>query len=322
VNRWIVAALVLVVASACRQPFGLGLPSERALESGAGETLSASQSYEITGSYTVAGDRWTIDLQAARPQTEHVVASSSQGKVEAIIIGTQGYFRGQQFLAQHMGTDPLSQTVVKVAGNAWWKGAVSFWPQFADLTDGATFKATFLGSAVTHRTDGVSVDGIDAVQLSGARADVFVAAAPPYHLLRVRTKDRVAIDGVTDADLHYGSVDRDFGIAAPTDVIDFDNLSTLPPIYTVLSVDTAACGSPCVVSAQLRNLGGMTGAKARSTVKFEMRDAATNAVIGACVATVVKDVGYNATTTASCTVGAQATNGATVIASVDNPGHG
>jgi hypothetical protein len=40
------------------------------------------------------------------------------------------------------------------------------------------------------------------------------------------------------------------------------------------------------------------------------------------VATVVKDVGYNATTTASCTVGAQATNGATVIASVDNPGHG
>jgi hypothetical protein len=321
VNRWIVPVVVLLVGAACQQPFGLGLPSERALENGAAGTLSATQGYEITGAYTVAGDRWTIDMQVQRSKGEHLVITSATGKLEALIIGQQAFFRGQQFLAQHLGTDPLSQTVVKAAGNSWWKGSTADVPQFADFTDGSVFKQTFLGSAVTHRTDGVSVDGTAAVELSGTRANVFIAAAPPNRLLRVQAKDRAVIDSVTDADLHYGNIDKDFGIAAPTDVIDFSNLSTLPPIYTVVSVDTSACGSPCVVSAQLKNLGGMTGAKAQSSVKFEMHDAATNAVLGSCVATVFNDVGYNSTTTASCTIGAQATNGANVLATVDNPGH-
>ncbi|HEX2647124.1 MAG TPA: hypothetical protein VHO95_07840, partial [Candidatus Dormibacteraeota bacterium] len=132
----------------------------------------------------------------------------------------------------------------------------------------------------------------------------------------------VAIDGVTDADLHYSNAGRDFGIVPPSDVIDFSNLSTLPPIYTVVSLDTSGCvsASECVVSAQLKNLGGATGAKARSTVLFEMHDAASNQLVGSCTATVLGDVGYNATTTVSCTLSGQATNGATVTATVTNPG--
>jgi len=323
VNQWIIAAMAILLASACQQPFGLGLPSERALENGAANTLSATRGYEITGSYKVDGNQWTIDMQVQRPQSEHLVITSAKGRVEALIVGQEAYFRGQAFLAQHLGTDSLSRSVVKAAGNAWWRGSTAEVPQFANFTDGAVFKQTFLGSAVTRRTDGLSMDGTAAVELSGSRANIFIAADPPNRLLGVVTKAGVAIDSVTDADLHYTNVDGDFGIVTPTDVIDFSNLSTLPPIYTVVSVDTSACGSPCVVSAQLKNLGGITGAIAPSKVTFTMVESASSHVLGTCQAIVQPDIGYNSTTTVSCTISgpsAQQQNAALVTAVADNPG--
>jgi hypothetical protein len=321
--RWFLGAAVLAAAmSACEQPFGLGLPAEPALERGAANTLGPSGSFEMSGAYTTLNSRWQVDLKVARPAAEHVTVTSSAGSVEAVIIGGTGYFRGHDFLARHMGTDPPSQSVVNAAGNAWWKGAVGLAPQLPDLTDGATFRATFLGSAAVKRTDHVEADGVPSVELSGQRADVFIAASPPYHLVRVVLRPGVAIDGVTDADLHYSNAGRDFGIVAPNDVLDFSNLSTLPPIYTVTAVDTSGCvdASQCLVSAQLKNLGGLTGAKAPSTVRFEMRDAATNQLLGSCTAVVLTDVGYNSTTTVSCTLSGQATNAANVTATVTNPG--
>jgi hypothetical protein len=224
-----------------------------------------------------------------------------------------------------MGSDPLSRNLVKAAGNAWWKGSAQQLPQLPDFTDGATFRTTFLGPVATQRTDHVSVDGTDAVKLSGPRAEVYIAAAPPYNLLRVRLNDTVVIDGVTNADLKYGNFDSDFQIVAPTDVIDFSNLSTLPPIYTVLSVDTSGCASPCSLSAVLKNLGGRSGAKAPTTVTFTVIDSASGQLVGSCKTQVVPDVGYNATTTVGCTVGSlnfQQLNAATVTATPDNPGRG
>jgi hypothetical protein len=153
---------------------------------------------------------------------------------------------------------------------------------------------------------------------------VFVAASSPYQLLRVRLKNGVAIDGITDADLRFSNFDRDLKVVAPTDVIDFSNLSTLPPIYTVVSVDTSRCSSPCVVSALLKNLGGMTAAQAPSTITFTMKDAASGGVVGSCQVQVAPDVGYNATTSVNCTMGSvagQQVNAATVTATADNPGH-
>jgi hypothetical protein len=129
---------------------------------------------------------------------------------------------------------------------------------------------------------------------------------------------------VSDADLRFASFNRDFSIAAPNDVIDFSNLSTLPPVYSVESVDTSGCGSPCVVSAVLKNLGGATGARAPSTITFTMTSTASGSLIGSCKAQVVPDVGYNATTTVSCTIGSlsgEQANAAIVTAVADNPGH-
>jgi hypothetical protein len=259
--------------------------------------------------------------------------SNADVKLEAIIFldptgfrPTDAYFRGNQFLSQHMGSDPLSRNLVRVAGNAWWKGSTlgsGLVPRLPDLTDGKSFRSTFLGTAVTQRTDHVSVSGLDAVELSGPRADVFVASNPPYRLLRVQLKKGVVVDGVSDADLRFINFDKDFRIAVPADVIDFSNLSTLPPIYTVVSVDTSGCGSPCVVSALVKNLGGKREARAPSTITFTMIDAASKRTVGSCQVQVQPDVGYNATTTVSCTisrVSGQSVNAAIVSATPDNPG--
>jgi hypothetical protein len=267
-----------------------------------------------------------IDLQVARPATLHMVVSKGDLKVEAILLldSLTAYFRGNQFLSQHMGNDPASRNLVRAAGNAWWKGSADQVPKLPDLTNGTGFRATFLGTALSQRTDHVTVDGVEAVNLSGPRADVFVAAAPPYQLLRVHMKKGSVIDGISDADFRFSNFDKDFHIAAPTDVIDFSNLSTLPPIYTVLSVDTSKCVSPCIVSAVLKNLGGQLNAKAPSTITFTMVDAATRKAVASCQVPVKPDVGFNATTKVSCTMSAvngQQVNAATVTATPDNPGH-
>ncbi len=333
------AAAALVALSGCDLPFALGQPTTLALENGAAASLDGARSFRITGSYTdqamnlgepassariqPAVARVTMELEFVKPSTEHVVVSGTDTKVEAIIVGGDAFFRGNQFLSQHMGSDPLSRNLVKVAGNAWWKGSAGQAPRLPDFTDGGSFRSTFLGTSATQRTDHISLDGHAAVELSGPRADVFIAADAPYRVLRVHLKKGVVVDGIGDGDLKFDSFDRDFRVAAPSDVIDFSNLSTLPPIYSVVSVDTSGCGSPCAVSALLKNLGGMTGAQGPSTITFTMTDSASRLVLGSCQAIVQPDVGYNSTTQAGCTMGGlngQQVNAATVTATANNPG--
>jgi hypothetical protein len=317
--------VVVATLSACDLPFGLGLPTTRSLETGAIEALGKARSLQITGSYSDGTNHWSIVLQVSRPGSEHVRVTTSTVKLEAIVVANQAYFRGQQYLSAHMGGDLLSRSFVQAAGNGWWKASAGHVPQLTDLTDGNAFKSTFLGQAVTQRIDHVSVDGIDAVDLSGPRGEVFIAAEAPYEVLRVRLKHGVVVDGIRDADFRFSNYGDDFRIAAPHDVIDFSNLSTLPPIYTVVSVDTSACASPCALTALLKNLGGMTGGRAASTITFTMTDTASRQQVGRCQAQVVPDVGYNATTTVGCTIDAvtlQQSNAATVTATADNPGRG
>jgi hypothetical protein len=155
---------------------------------------------------------------------------------------------------------------------------------------------------------------------------VFITAQAPYRVLRVRLKHGVVLDGIRDADLRFVNYNSDFKIAAPADVIDFSNLSTLPPIYTVVSVDTSGCATPCVVSALLKNLGGLLHAQGPSTISFTMTDTASRQTLGTCKTQVAPDVPYNATTTVNCTIDnnatAQQSTAATVTATPDNPGRG
>ena len=306
------------VLAACN-PFGL--PSTRSLERGAAGMLSSAKSYEMKGTYQAGGASWTIDVQVTRPDREHIMATSGSQQLEAVVLGDAVYFRGQKFLAAHM-TDPRSQSLVAAAGDAWWKGIAVSVPTFPDLTNGPPFQSTFLGQAVTKRVDGQSVNGVDAVELSGARADVYIGTDSPNPLLRLHLKDGVTVDGITNADFTFSNVGVDFGIHDPAPVIDFSNLSTLPPIYTVVTVNTSGCGSPCVVSATVKNLGGATGAVGPSSVTFTMSDPVSSRKLGSCTATVQPDVGYNETTTVSCTINAQPVNAAVITAVATNPGRG
>jgi hypothetical protein len=321
--RALVATSVLAL-TACGLPFGLDQPTTRSLETGASQDLGQARTFEIAGTYAEAARQWSIDLQVIRPGTEHVVLSAGDLKLEAIVIGKDAYFRGQQFLAQHLDSDPQSRELARAAGNAWWKGSPSVpVPPLPDFTDGTAFGSTFLGPALNQRSDNASVDGVGAVRLAGPRADVFIEAAAPHHLLRVHLRPGALVDGMAGADLIYRSYNRDFGIAAPTDVIDFSNLSTLPPAYTVISVDTSACASRCIVSAQVKNLGGPRPAVAPSTVTFNMTEAVSGKLVGSCKVPVRPDVGYGSITSVSCVIdGVAGSNTAIVTATADNPGRG
>lgn len=323
VRRAVGTAVLLVVVAACDLPFQLGQPTTRELEAGAADSLSNASAFTFRGTYTdSAGAHWTLSALLLRPDREDVAVKGPAGQVEAILIGSQAYFQGQAFLAQHMGTDPTSQALVHAAGNAWWKGSTTLAPKLPDLTTGTAFRSTFLGSAVTQRTDLVSIDGLGAIELSGPRADVYIRATAPHYLMHIRMKKGVVIDGLGGADLDYGNFNRTVEINAPADVIDFSNLTTLPPIYTVVSVDTSRCETTCVVSAVVKNLGGLTGAQAPSTVVFTLAYAGT--VLGGCQAQVTPDVGYNATTTVSCTIvfTGKIDTSAVVTATATNPGRG
>jgi hypothetical protein len=325
VGRALVAAAALVALAACGLPFGLGLPTIRALNSGAGDSLDAAKSFRIAGTYSEASIPWKIDLELVRPTTEHVVLSSQSVNLEAIITDHGSYFRGRQFLASNMGSDPYSQSIVQAAGDAWWTGLPASAPGLPDFTKGGGLRSAFLGTAVTSRTDHVSVGAVPAVELSGPRADIFLSEAAPYSVLRVRMHPGATVDGISDADFTYSDYGHDFAITAPSGALDFADLSTLPPIYTVVSVDTSACGSPCLVAASLKNLGGKTGSKGPSIVTFTMTDPQTTSVLGTCKVPVQPDVGHSATTTVSCTIsgvnGADH-NAAVVTAAADNSGLG
>lgn len=317
------AAAALVAMAACDLPFGLGLPTIRALNSGAGDSLDAARSFRIAGAYSEASIPWKIDLELVRPSTEHVLLTSKNVNLEAIITDHGSYFRGRQFLASNMGSDPYSQSLVRAAGDAWWTGLQAVPPDLPDFTKGGNFRSTFLGTAVTSRTDHVSVGGVPAVELSGPRADVFLGEAPPYRVLRVHLRPGAVVDGISGADFMYGDYGRDFAIAAPSGALDFADQSTLPPIYTVVLVDTSVCGTTCVVAAALKNLGGKSPARAQSTVTFTMTDPQTSSVLGTCKVAVQPDVGHSATTTVSCAIsGVSGTdhNAAVVTALADNPG--
>ena len=323
VGRAAILLVTLVALAACDPPFGLGLPTIRALNSGAGDSLDAAASLRISGSYTESSTVWKIELEIVKPKAEHVVLSSRDVNLEAIITDQGSYFRGRQFLASNLASDPYSQSLVQAAGDAWWMGFPAAAPQLPDFTKGAGLRSTFLGTAVTSRTDHVSVGGVPAVELSGRRADVYLNQAPPYRVLRVRMNPGVTVDGISGADFTYSDYGLVRAIAPPRGALDFADLSTLPPIYTVVSVDTSGCTYPCVVAAVLKNLGGKAPARSPSVVTFTMTDPQTNSAIGTCAVAVRPDVGHSATTRVSCAftvINGADHNAALVTAAANNPG--
>ena len=320
------AALALLLA-ACELPYGLGLATTRELEAGATETLASSPSLELAGGYQDAGVHWSLAVSLVRPDSRHLQLDDGSLKLEAVVLGQVAYFRGREYLAQHLARDARSQDLARLAGDSWWKGELPGpLPALPDFTDGPAFRSTFLGAALSGRTDHASVDGVAAVDLWGPRADVYLAEAAPHQVLRVRLRPGAVVDGIHDADFRYRGYGRQPPIAAPAGVIDFSDLSTLPPLYTVLAVDSSRCKAVCTVSASVKNLGGRQPAAGPSTVTFKLTDPSSGTLLGSCVATVAPDVGLGVVTTASCTIPGVGSGPpftvAALTATPSNPGRG
>jgi hypothetical protein len=322
--RGVVVVLAMLSLSACELPWSLGLATTRELERGAVAAVASARSLELAGLYVESGERWTIDLQVSRPNSRHVVVENNGVRLEAIVIDGTAYFRSPELLAQQTAAGRISQGTGSAIGNGWWIGSFSKPPDLVDFTDGPKLRATFVNEGLVARHDHVAVAGIDTAELSGPLADVYIRESAPHQLVRVRMRSSTAVDGVTKADLVFSHYGADFNIAAPANVVDFQDINSLPPSYTVLSVDGSGCGSPCRVQATLKNLGGRSGAKGPSTVAFTMADLASGKVIGNCTGTVAPDVDFNGTTTVSCTIDEAANtqfSGAKVTATPTNPGH-
>jgi hypothetical protein len=316
----VATASLLAGTAACSVPFALDQPTTRSLEAGAATALDSS-SFEVTGGYLAGGVHWSLDLQVARPSGERIQVSGGAAPLEAIVTRDSAYFRGREFLLTHVATDSRSQRLANAAGDSWWKGPPGKVPELTDFTDGAAFRSTFLGAAADRRIDHVSVDGVPAVEFSGPRADAYIAAAPPEQPLRLRVHEGVTVDGLQAADLRYLNFGKVAPITPPAAVIDFSNQSTLPPVYTVVSVDTSQCQSPCQVSAVLENVGGTKPAARPAAVTFTITDAISGATLGSCQVSVVPDAPYGSTTTRGCVITGLAAadlNAATVTATVSN----
>ena len=317
-------ALAALLLGGCEAPFGLDRPTTRSLEQGATASLSQARSFEMKGSYEESSVTWTLDLQLRRPAARHLLLDGGGVRLEALLIGTDTYFRGRDFLAAHVATSARSQQLLQAAGDSWWKGLPGVVPQLPDFTEGTAFAAAFLGSALDRRVDGVTAGGEPAVELSGPRADVYVEAAAPHRPLRIRLRPGVEVDGLSAADFTYGAFDRVPPISAPAGVIDFSDANTLPPLYKVVSVDTSRCEDPCIVSATVQNLGGLQHAAGPSIVTFTATGA-TGETLGTCEVKVIPDVPFSQTATVGCTIpklGSVDFNAARVTAAPINPGRG
>ena len=89
--------------------------------------------------------------------------------------------------------------------------------------------------------------------------------------------------------------------------------------------DEAAPETPAAAAPAGQKGGGARAANAPSSAASAEQhklppDSVTKQTLGGCIATVQPDVGYNATTTASCTIAGQPVNAAVVTAVADNPG--
>jgi hypothetical protein len=324
--RGLLAVVAVLSLAACEVPLGLDQASTPELENGAIAAVASARSLEIAGPYTESGEPWKIDLQVSRPSSKRMVLESKSFRLEAIVIGGTAYFRSPELMAARLAAGQTTPGAAVAVGQGWWRGAMAAGPPpaLADFTDSSKLKTTFLNSALVARHDHVAMAGADTAELSGPLADVYIREAAPHDLIRLHMKSSTTVDGIAKADFLFSHYGADFGIVAPAEVVDFADLSTLPPNYTVLSVDGSGCGSPCQVNASVKNLGGRTGAKARSTVTFEMTEVLSGKVLGKCTGTIAPDVDFNVTTTVSCIIDGVVSvpaGGAKVTATPTNPGH-
>jgi hypothetical protein len=295
-----------LLAAACNLPFLVpSLASTTQLINGASDSFGKASGFELTGIFQDTTSSYTMDVQYTAPATAHIAMTLNGLQVEVIQTDGRVYYRGQDFAASQVGSNAGAQKVVRAIGDRWFTTKSATPLDMSGFTDASKVKANFLQNFTVARKDNVSSSGLMTAELSADNYILNITEASPHRLVYLRTPPGKSVDNFTNLKFAITNYDKNFGTAAPTNVFDVDDQSTWPPLYTVVSVENSGCSDPCMLSAVLRNDGGLTGASAPSTVTFSLLDSGNNS-LGSCKVTISPDIANGKQVTESCSISSSA----------------
>jgi hypothetical protein len=295
-----------MLAAACSVPFlGPGLASTAQLINGAGDSITKASGFEMSGAFDGASGSYAMDLQYTAPTTAHVVMTRNNLQIEFIQVDGKVYYRGKDFIASQLGSNAGAQKILRAIGDRWFSSASATPVDMSGFTDASKVKASFLQDFTVARKDNVSSSGLMTAELSADSYVLNITESSPHRLVYLRTVLGKTVNNFTNIKLAFTNYNKSFGTVAPANVFDLDDKSTWPPLYTAVSVENSRCSDPCVLSAVLRNDGGLTGASAPSTVTFSVLDNSNNA-LGSCKVTISPDIANGKQVTESCSISSSA----------------
>ena len=304
-----VVLLAILLSTACGFT-GIGQASTSDLINGAGTELAQATGLEVSGAFSRDSEDFSVDIQMNPPHSAHITASkssTSQTSVnyEAVQIDRKDYYRSLDVARIAAGDTAEARMVARMLGGRWftYKGKPFDLGMFASAAD---IKANFLTDLKVSRKDNVDAGGQNTAQLASGDYVLNITEASPHRLVFLQTVAGKTVQGMSQAHMAIKNYNKDFAIEAPTRVIDLDDPTTWPPLYTIVSVENSRCGTPCTLSAQVKNLGGLEGASAPSTVTFDLTNSANHKVLGSCMVTIQPNVQHNQAVTERCTISGSA----------------
>ena len=328
-RKLLLTSIAVLVIAACGLPFGLGRASTSQLENGAADSLAKAKSVEAQGTFTEGTTTYQFDTKYVAPSTEDIQITQGTLSYEELQLNGKVYFKGSQYLASKI-TDPTeAQQLTRVVGDRWYTSKDAQPVDTSAITDANKVKANFLSTIADKRADDVMVDGKQTAELTLSDFILNITEDSPYRLVRLRSANSKVVQDISKVDMKFTNYDKDFSLAAPTNVFDFDDPTTWPPRYQVdavhqQEVSPGSCGDPCVLSADVENTGGLNGASAPSIITFVLT-ASDQSSLGSCKATVQPDRPHGQKFSVSCTIQSQAwtnySGNYTYAATPDNPAY-
>jgi hypothetical protein len=304
-RKVLVAGVVALIAAACGLPFGLGLPSTSQLINGADDTIAKTSGFEITGSFTQASDKYSVDMQyQASGPAVHMDVTKGSTHVEQLQVSGKVYARGQDVVGSYTGSDDFGQAAAKLIGSNYFTTKSLQRIDLSEITNADKVKANFLTSATYSRKDHEQVNGQDTAELSDSESILNITESSPFQLVRIRTKPGSSLSGTSDVDFTLRNYGKNFNLVTPAVTFDLDTFDGFPPFYSVAgSININGCNAdPCVISAVLVNKGGVTTASAPPTITFTLTNKADNSALGSCQVTIAPNVAHGASTAKGCSI--------------------
>ena len=302
-------AIAALVFAGCAVA-GLGRASTSDLINGAAYELAHATGLELEGAFTKDKTDMSVDIQTNPPHSAHITASKQEPnsqaiQVEMIQIDQKDYYRSVDLARVAAAASASAELVAHMVGGRWFTYKATPLDLGVSANTG-DIKASFLTDLSVARKDDVDVGGQGTAELSTGNYLINITEAAPHRLVFLRTAAGKTVKGLSLVHMLLRDYNKDFAIKAPTIAVDLDDPASWPPLYSVLSVENSRCGTPCTLSAQIKNLGGGGAATEPSTLTFEVINSATKQVLGSCAVTIRPDLAHNQTATERCTISSSA----------------